>query len=209
MVSLLHEASYATLATHSQQLIGHPYASVLPYVPDDAHCPIIMVSALAEHTKNLLADRRVSLSVHDSGRANVQAVARATVLGEAERIEPGELLLARYFRYQPDAEPYLALDFMFFRIRPTRLRYIAGIGKMGWLTSEDMQAARSLPIDTEQELINVIQPLAPAGLSILGVDCYGVDYRRDGVRGRRAFETPRECKGIDADFIQALIRELA
>jgi putative heme iron utilization protein len=59
-IHLLHEAAYGTLATHSAILPGYPYATVVPYVPDETQRPVVCLSALAEHTKNLLADSRVS-----------------------------------------------------------------------------------------------------------------------------------------------------
>jgi putative heme iron utilization protein len=62
-LQLLHGQHYATLATHSGQLAGYPYATVLPYVLDEQHRPLLLISALAEHTRNLLADGRCSLSV--------------------------------------------------------------------------------------------------------------------------------------------------
>lgn len=208
-ISLLHNVNDATLATHSQQLPGYPYASAVPFVPDSEHRPMILVSALAEHTKNLLSDGRVSLSLVDHVGGDVQAAARATMLGEVESFQPGGLLLSRYLRYQPEASAYLALDFMFFRICPKRVRYIEGVGKMGWMTAEDMQSACLLPIEDEQRLVDAVQPLAPAGMYILGIDGYGVDYRRDGVRGRCSFDLPSGLECIDVARVLPLIQSLA
>jgi putative heme iron utilization protein len=66
-LQLLHGQHYATLATHAGQLPGYPYATVLPYVLDEQHRPLLLISALAEHTRNLLADGRCSLSVLEAG----------------------------------------------------------------------------------------------------------------------------------------------
>lgn len=189
IIHLLHEAEALTLATHSTQLPGYPYATVLPCVTDGGHCPVLCVSALAEHTKNLLADPRVSLSLAaDAG--NVQTAARLTIVGDAVRFEPTPQLRARYLRYQPDAQQYLALDFMFFRIRIQRLRFIAGLGQMGWIEAETWAELPALTEQAEATLLGDAIPLAPAGIHVLGVDAYGVDFSVAGRRRRQRFADP-------------------
>ena len=133
VLKLLHSAQASTLATQSLQMAGYPYATVVPNVLDEHDQPILMISALAEHTKNLLADPKVSISVTEPGITNVQDGQRLTLVGDAEQFEPSQELIARYLRYVPAAEQYLALDFMFFRILTKRLRYIGGVdgGKGG------------------------------------------------------------------------------
>lgn len=69
VIHLLHSAPHSTLATQSLQMPGYPYATVLPNVLDECHRPILLISALAEHTKNILADNKVSISVVESGAA--------------------------------------------------------------------------------------------------------------------------------------------
>jgi heme iron utilization protein len=187
VVHLLHEASYATLATQSTQLAGYPYATALPCVVDETHCPLFCVSALAEHTKNLLADPRVSLSVVTPQNANVQTAARVTLLGTAERFVPSPEGRARYLRYQPDAQQYLELDFMFFRLKPERLRYIGGIGQMGWLDAAAWDTLPVLAPRQEAALLEAAAPQAPRGIQLRGLDLFGVDYAENGVGARRRF----------------------
>ena len=184
VINLQHLAAVATLATHSLQSPGYPYATAVANVPDECHRPLLLVSALAEHTRNLLADPRVSLSLLAPGAVNAQAAARATLLGDAERCAADDLLVSRYLRYVPDAAQYLQLDFMFFRIRPKRLRLIAGVGKMGWLEAEDWAAVTSIALAQEQALIDSVGALTPPGIAILGIDAYGIDYQVAGVRKR-------------------------
>lgn len=188
-INLLHEAPHATVATLSTQLAGYPYASTVPCVLDEHHRPILFISALAEHTKNLLADPRASLSaVKTEGGANIQSAARISLIGDALRIaEPSPELLARYLRYQPDAEEYLPLDFMFFCLRPRLARFIAGMGRMGWLETEAWEAVPALSLKDEAVLIKKATIEAPRGIRLLGVDCFGIDYEIDGVRARQRF----------------------
>jgi putative heme iron utilization protein len=201
VINLLHGAAYGTLATQSTRSPGYPYATVIPNMADERHRPLLLVSVLAEHTKNLLADPRVSLSLLEPGTDNVQTAARLTLLGDAEPIEPSALLKARYLRYLPDAEQYLQLDFMFFRITPKRLRHIAGVGKMGWLEADDLDTAQVLTLESESALLAAAQRAVVAEIVILGIDAYGIDYQIDGLRKRHAFEGDAGCARIDEAFL--------
>jgi hypothetical protein len=186
-VTLLHEVPYGTLATVSTQLPGYPYGTVVPCVLDQDHYPMLCVSALAEHTKNLLADPRSSLSVVKAEGHNIQTAARITVVGDTESLDPSSELVARYLRYQPDAEQYLALDFMFFRLRPARARFIGGVGRMGWLESADWEGIPVLPLKEEAALLKAAALRTPPGVRLLGADCFGIDYEIKGTRQRQHF----------------------
>ncbi len=187
VLNLLHSAQVNTLATQFTQMTGYPYATVIPNVLDEQHRPILLISALAEHTKNLLADSKVSISVTESGVPNVQDGQRLTLVGDAEQFEPCDALKARYLRYLPAAEQYLMLDFMFFRIHPKRLRYIGGVGKMGWLETEVLDAIPSLSLAEEANFLAEAQAIAPSNITLLGIDRFGIDYLADEFRDRSAF----------------------
>lgn len=184
VLNLLRRAPAATLATQSLQMPGYPFATVVPNVLDEGHRPILLVSVLAEHTKNLLADPRISLSVSESLDDQVQEGQRLTLVGDAEPFEPDSALQARYLRYVPAAEQYLALDFRFFRIHPKRVRYIGGVGRMGWIEADDFATAATLAPETEAGLLAEAQALAPAHVRLLGIDAYGIDYSTNGIRDR-------------------------
>lgn len=185
VLKLLHSAQVSTLATQSLQMAGYPYATVVPNVLDEHHQPILMISALAEHTKNLLADPKVSISVTEPGITNVQDGQRLTLVGDAEQLEPSQELIARYLRYVPAAEQYLALDFMFFRILTKRLRYIGGVGKMGWVEADALDAVANLSLADETALLAEAEAVAPRNVTLLGIDPYGIDYVVDGFRDRQ------------------------
>ena len=187
VLNLLHSVHASTLATQFTQMTGYPYATVIPNILDEQHRPILLISALAEHTKNLLADPKVSISVSESGIQSVQDGQRLTLVGDVEQFVPDDALKARYLRYLPAAEQYLRLDFMFFRIQPKRLRYIGGVGKMGWLETEVLDAIPSLSLAEEATLIAEAQEIAPSNITLLGVDPFGIDYLADEFRDRSAF----------------------
>jgi putative heme iron utilization protein len=180
---LLHSQAAGALATQSAQLPGYPFATALPYVPDEVHRPVFLLSTLAEHTKNLQADPHASLLVTVAGNADVLESARMTLVGDAVPIEASDALKRRYLRYRPEAEQYLSLgDFMFVALDPVRCRYIGGFAQMGWLEAAEWKEAAILPLEEEEQLL--------AGLGsadVLGIDYYGVDLLRDGKRKRLQF----------------------
>lgn len=186
-LTLLHLCGYGTLATHSTALAGYPFATAVPYALDAAHNPVLCISALAEHTKNVLTDPRVSLSVVQPGAEDVQDSARLTMVADAERIEPDEALRARYLRYLPKTEDLLMLDFMFFRLRPKRIRYIGGVGRMGWVEETDWAALPVLPAELEEQFLKETRAQLNAQVKLLGADCFGIDYEMKGERHRQRF----------------------
>ncbi|HJV50262.1 MAG TPA: pyridoxamine 5'-phosphate oxidase family protein, partial [Noviherbaspirillum sp.] len=193
---LLHGASSGALATHSTQLPDYPFASALPFVPDENHCPVFLLSGLAEHTKNLVADPRASLLVTADDAENVLIAPRMTIVGDVLRIDATSELAARYVRYQPDATQYLELgDFAFFRLQPKLVRYIAGFAQMGWIEEAEWPQAAVLSPADEAALLARFGHAFPAGTSLLGIDCYGFDIAHDGRRLRQAF--PATCSTIE------------
>ena len=87
--ALLCAEYHGVLATLSVAMGGYPHGSVVPYCLDYHGQPIILISRLAQHTKNIAADARVSLLVSAGGADDVQTAARLSVMADAE--VPGEL----------------------------------------------------------------------------------------------------------------------
>lgn len=188
VVHLLHTCHHGSLATQSVHVPGYPLASVLPFALDEQHRPVFLVSRLAEHTKNLAADSRSGFMVHAPDEQNVLTSERISLLGDTEQFEASPELIARYSRYQPDAEQYLALgDFAFFRLSPRGARYIAGFAKMGWIEQTDWHSAEILSLADENKCIDSLTEELPAGINLLGLDCYGLDFQRAGKRERWQF----------------------
>src|SRR3569832_2437286 len=186
VLPLLHEAAFGALATHSTQLPGYPFTSVLPFMPDANHCPVFLISRLAEHTANLLADPRARFLVFRPQETSVLAGERLSLLGKVERIDAAPELAARYVRYQPEAEQYLALgDFAFFRLQPERARYIGGFAKMGWLQQDEWANLHPLPLTEEAGLLQKLADLQTSGVTLLGVDSYGADIKHVARGGKR------------------------
>jgi hypothetical protein len=188
VVHLLHESRYGSLATQSIQMPGYPFASVLPFVLDENAQPVFLISQLAEHTKNLTADCRASFIVHDCGAQNVLTAERVSLMGDVRQFDASAELVARYLKYQPDAEQYLGLgDFAFFRLKLKRARYVAGFGRMGWIEEADWASSVVLSLVDEEPLVHSLIEAQPAGVKLLGLDCYGFDFERTGKRERQRF----------------------
>lgn len=145
------------LSTHSARFEGYPFGSVAPFVLDHNCQPVILISNLAEHTKNIAADPKVSLLVF-AGAEDLQANARLTLLGEAVKIFKDEDadLRARYLRYLPQAAGYFDMhDFAFYLIHIHQARYIGGFGKMSWLSEVDLFSGppQSSPLASQETAI--------------------------------------------------------
>src|SRR5215216_2986135 len=82
--ALIRSERNAVLCTLSKRNAGWPFGSIAPYAITSAGEPIILISEIAEHTRNIRADARVSLLIQDSAAmADPQAGARATLMGYA------------------------------------------------------------------------------------------------------------------------------
>lgn len=188
----LRSTQRGILSTHSLKFDGYPFGSVAPFVLNHALEPVILISEIAEHTKNINANPKVSLLLL-AGDEDLQANARLTMMGEAIKIDKADKdLNARYLRYQPQAASYFAMhDFSFYRIQITHMRYIAGFGRMGWLEGSNMQS--ELPEQHTQL----------AGLEASMLEHMNTDHANSIIAYCRHFHgveaTRAEILGIDAD----------
>lgn len=130
---------------------GYPYGSVVNFVLDAAGNPLLLTSALAEHTRNFKHDPRASLFIQETaeGANDALALGRVTLLGRVEAVadEEREEVSARYLEAHADARYYVDYrDFAFYRLRVEAIRYIGGFGRMSWVTAPDFAAAAPDPI---------------------------------------------------------------
>lgn len=154
---LLRAHRYGALSTLSQKLGGFPFGSITPYLTDHDGSLLILISALAEHSKNIRHDSRVSLITHNQSDPAIQMQGRVTVAGHARRIEASPSLLARYLRHFPEATDLLNLDFSFHQIQPLAIRYIGGVGRVHWLNMEHYRTPHADYLaQHEAEIINKI-----------------------------------------------------
>lgn len=135
---LLLKEYRGALSTHSSSMPGFPFGSVVPYCLDRRGWPLLLISRIAQHTRNLQQDARCSLLIGERGAEDVQAAGRLTLLAEAQQLtDEAEIVSAaeRYYRYFPDARDYHQThDFDFWVLQPVRWRFIGGFGAIRWLS---------------------------------------------------------------------------
>jgi putative heme iron utilization protein len=149
--ALLHGAATATLATVMAAPAragddgpawpaGAPYASLVAPAPDMAGIPLLLLSDLAQHSRNLAADPRASLLVAGTAGCEVPlAGPRVTLFGRL-CLDDGPEPRARYLRWQPQAARYAQLsDFRLYRLVPTGAHLVAGFGQVRWLPAAALQ----------------------------------------------------------------------
>ena len=186
---LLRAHRYGALCTLSKKFDGHPFGSITPYLVDHDGSLLILISTLAEHTKNIQRDPRVSLITHNQEDSHIQAQGRVTVVGEAVPVAEREQAGKRYLRYFPEAQTYFAMhDFSFYRIVPRALRYIGGFGDIHWVKAENYLVPPQ-PLAAEEDALldqaNAARP--PSQGMVIGMDCDGFDLRLDERTVRRDF----------------------
>lgn len=137
------------LSTNSARHPGWPFGSVMPFALTTGGAPVFLISGMAIHTQNVLADPRASLLVMQSGNErDPLGMARATLLGTVTAIDDvSEELRQAYLDRHPNARHWIAYsDFGFFRLDVTQIYFVGGFGVMGWVPAEDYAAAEADPL---------------------------------------------------------------
>jgi heme iron utilization protein len=149
------QGALATLMAHS----GDPYCSLVNVASHPDGSPILLISRLALHTKNILGDARISLMLDERAEGDPLEGSRIMLAGRAEEAGTAEvaILRRRYLNAHPSAEVFVDFkDFSFFRIRPAALHLVAGFGRIIDLTPEqfltDISDAQAL-LEAEQGAI--------------------------------------------------------
>jgi putative heme iron utilization protein len=129
--SLLRRSRQGALATLMAGS-GDPYCSLVNLASHPDGSPILLISRLAIHTKNILADARVSLMMDERAAGDPLEGARIMLSGRAEQGDAeNDILQRRYLNAHPAAEAFVSFsDFSFFRIRPTGTHLVAGFGRI-------------------------------------------------------------------------------
>jgi putative heme iron utilization protein len=136
--SLLRRSRQGALATLMAGT-GDPYCSLVNVASHADGSPILLISQLALHTKNILGDARVSLMLDERTTGDPLEGARIMLAGLAEQAgaDDAPALRRRYLNAHPSAEAFVEFkDFSFFRIRPTGAHLVAGFGRIVDLAPE-------------------------------------------------------------------------
>ena len=134
---LLREARSGALATLMPGS-GDPYCSLVNVATGADGAPLMLLSTLAIHTKNLRADKRVSLMLDERKEGDPLEGARVMLMGEVAEVRSSSVRTAYLLRH-PEAEQYVDFaDFGFFRLAIKRAHLVAGFGRIVDLTAQDI-----------------------------------------------------------------------
>ncbi|HET7888396.1 MAG TPA: DUF2470 domain-containing protein [Bradyrhizobium sp.] len=186
--SLLRRSRQGALATLMAGS-GDPYCSLVNVATHPDGSPILLISRLAIHTKNLLADARVSLMLDERVEGDPLEGARIMLSGHAEEITADrDLVRQRYLNAHPSAEAFVDFkDFSFFRIRLSGTHLVAGFGRILDLKAAqfltDISDAQAL-IDAEQSAVEHLNSDHREALGLYATRLLGAgsaDWRCSGI----------------------------
>jgi hypothetical protein len=198
---LLRCCERAALAT---SLLGAPYASLVLVAADLDASPLLLLSDLARHSRNIAFDPRVSLLFDGTeGHADRLDGPRLSVLG---RVEPAAdpRLLARFTARHPSSAAYAGFaDFRLYRVAIERGHLVAGFGRIEWVDGAELGFAGDIAalaaaepailarINTQPDTVLRIAKRLPGhggtGWRITGIDPEGIDLRREAETARLDF----------------------
>ena len=199
---LIRGCGHAALGT---SLAGRPYVSLVAAACDMDASPLLLLSDLAQHTKNLNSDPEISLLFEDTeGHADPLAGPRLTLLGRAERCDEPRAI-ARFTARHPSAAGYGGFaDFHLYRVAIERCHLIAGFGRIAWIDGTELRfdgnaaalaAAEADILDhMNRDHADAIELYArrllgrpESGWQMTGIDPDGVDLRSGAATARLDF----------------------
>jgi len=203
---LLNHQSFGVLSTHSIDVPGYPFGSIAPYTLNHDGEPIVLISTIAQHTRNIKHNNKVSLTVFDPHADDPQAASRLTWIGDAESIDPSDVdSRDRYLRYFPSAESYFQThDFSFYRVGLRRARFIGGFGEIYWIEPDAMLIKNPFR-ETEKGIIDhmnqdhqkalihyckVLKGVESSDVTMKGIDSEGFDMLAGKLKLRIDFDSP-------------------
>lgn len=136
----IKQHQYGVLSTFSLSQPGYPFGSLVPYLISADGIINIYVSELAEHTKNIAANNKVSLTISDMNQTeNPASAARVTCLANVSVSQQQNALKLRYQQQFNHAEQVLQLPgFQFYQLNLTAIRLIGGFGDIRWLSPDEL-----------------------------------------------------------------------
>jgi putative heme iron utilization protein len=173
---------------------GHPHVSLVTVATEPDGSPLLLISRLAVHTQNLMADARCSLLFDGTDiKGDPLAGGRVTLIGSA-RPTISETAKRRFLARHPEAEGYAGFaDFSFYALAVERAHYIGGFGRIVTLPGTDVltdvTAAQSL-VEGEADIVahmnedhrdaiqlyaTVLAQRPAADWSMTGIDPDGLD----------------------------------
>ena len=219
-------ATLATLARPELPDAGAPYASLVLVALDHDASPILLISTLADHTRNIAADPRVSLLFDGTAGLDEPLTGpRVSVQGRAVPTDD-QHHRARFLARHPSAAMYAGFkDFAFYRVEVARAHLVAGFGRIHWIEARDLlfDARRMAALaDSEAAIVRhmnedhadavdlyavVLLGRTGEGWQMTGVDPEGADLRHGGDVARLPFDKPvRDAETARAELVRLVKR---
>lgn len=225
---LIRSSDRATLATTrrpGEPSGGSPYAALVLLAVDLDASPLLLISGLAEHTKDLAQDDRASLLVDGTvGLDEPLTGPRVTLVGRVRRTEDPRHR-ARFLARHPGAAMYADFkDFGFYRMAVERAHLVGGFGRIHWIDGPsllDSLADAGALVAREADIVDHMnqdhadavalyatrllgQPPAPEGCRwrLTGIDPEGCDLKLVG-EGSQGWIARLEFGGRIADAEEA------
>jgi len=202
---LARSCTRAALAT---SLNGAPYASLVLITLDLDASPLLLLSDLAQHSRNIAFDPRVSLLLDGTeGQPDPLTGSRLTLLGRALPTDDPRCL-ARFMSHHPASAAYAGFrDFHLYRVMVERGHLVAGFGRIEWINGGDFlfqpdagalaaaetEILRHMNADHSDTIAHYARGLlgrTGTGWRMTGIDPEGIDLRCDGGTARLDFAAP-------------------
>jgi putative heme iron utilization protein len=211
--TLVARMTVGYLATVGEQ--GDPWCSLVTYGPTADGDPVLLVSTMAEHGRNLAHDPRASLAINDpSLPGDPLDRPRITLAGRvvAPAGDAAEEALDAHTAAVPGARLYAGWDdFTLWVLEVQRVRWVGGFARMETISHEEYRAAEPDPTapvaekaaahlnkDHADGLLAIAREIAGARGAVAavctGIDRYGIDLSCTGAgqsaAARALFEEP-------------------
>ncbi len=216
--SIVRSGDKATLAT-LMGADGAPYTSLVMVACDQIGAPLMLLSDLAQHTRNLACDPRACLAFDATdGHDNPLAGPRLSLMGPAS-VTDDAALIGRYLRRYGDAADYLALgDFRLYRLAVERAHIVAGFGAIHWLEPTEITVAAAPALaEAEEDILEhmnadhadavALYARGNAGeCRMTGIDPAGLDLIGPAGRVRCDFDVPIDGPAAARKVLAAMAR---
>jgi heme iron utilization protein len=205
---LIRQAQTAHLGTLMADT-GHPYVSLVNVATNPAGTPILLLSSLAWHTKNINRDGRASalfIAAPAAGQVDALQGSRVTVLGRMAQAMASDR--RRYLAQHPQAADYCDFnDFAFWRLEPEQVHAVAGFGRIATYSADEIFGAAGADAiaaveeealdhmnrdhrDAVQLYATKVGGMAAGDWKMSAIDCDGFTLVEGSRSARIAFDRP-------------------
>lgn len=219
---LLRATRVGALGTLDAQT-GFPVTTLVSIATDLDGAPIILVSGLSHHTKNLMADPRCSVLLAQTGKGDPLAHPRLTLSARADEVDDA-IIRRRFLARHPKAELYVDFpDFRFYRLEPLAIAINGGFarafdGDARYILSECADRAAFAELeesaiahmnddhpDTVALYATALCGMPKGKWRLTGIDPHGADLASGDQVARVSFE----AAATDAKSLHTALRVLA